>query len=134
LADPKGNVRTLVAPIDGFVTMTMEGALLKLSHAEGEVNLKTGEPLALKIKLARSPRLTEPVKLELVVPEELTSALKCDPITAVNGTHEAELRITVLDASRLANEPMLTVRGTAIQPGDLKVVSETSVRVIATGK
>ena len=50
IADPKGNMRTLVAPIDGFVTMTMEGALLKLSHAEEEVIAKPGEPLVVKVQ------------------------------------------------------------------------------------
>ncbi len=130
LADPKGNVRTLVAPIDGFVTMTMEGALLKLSHVEEEVTAKPGEPIVVKVRLARSARLTEPVKLELILPEELASALKCEPLVVNNGTAEAELRIAVVDASRLLGEPSFTIRGTAIQPGNLKVVSETSVRVV----
>jgi hypothetical protein len=129
IADPKGNVRTLVAPIAGFVTMTMEGALLKLSHAEGEVNAKPGEPLVVKVKLARSPRLVEPVKLELIAPPELAGAVMCEPIVVPTGQTEAAIRITVLDPSRLAGEPIVTIRGTAVQPGDLKVVSETTVRV-----
>ena len=134
IADPKGNMRTLVGSIDGFVTMTMEGALLKLSHAEGEVTAKPGEPLVVKVKLARSPRLVEPVKLELILPEELASAVKCEPVTVNNGQLEAELRIAVVDASRLVGEPAFTIRGTAIQPGNLKVVSETSIRVVSGAK
>ena len=134
LADPKGNIRTLVAPIDGFVTMTMEGALLKLSHVDEEVAAKPGEPLVVKLRLARSARLVEPVKLELIVPEELASALKFEPVVANNGTAEIELRIVVVDASRLVGEPSLTIRGTAIQPGNLKVVSETTVRVVLPGR
>jgi hypothetical protein len=130
VADPKGTIRTLVAPIDGFVTMTMEGALLKVSHTEEEVTAKAGQPLVVKIKLARSPRLTEPVKLELIAPEELASAVKCEPVVVNNGQLEAEMRITVVDVARLAGEPVLTIRGTAAQPGDLKVVSETTVRVV----
>jgi len=130
IADPKGNVRTLVAPLAGFVTMTMEGALLKLSHAEEEAIAKPGEPLVVKVKLARSPRLVEPVKLELIAPEEIASALKCEPIAVANGQSEAELRIAIVDPSQLASEPLLTIRGTAVQPGDLKVVSETTVRVV----
>ena len=132
LADPKGNVRTLVAPIAGFVTMTMEGALLKLSHVEGEAAVKPGQPFAVKVRLARSPRLKEPVKLELIAPEELASALKCSPVNVAAGATEAELRIEVVDASRSVGEPVVTIRGTAIQPGDLKVVSETTVKLIQT--
>jgi hypothetical protein len=129
LADPKGNVRTLVAPIAGFVTMTMEGALLKLSHVEEETLARPGQPVVVKVRLARSPRLTEPVKLELIIPEELASALKCAPVVAADGTTEVEMRIAVLDAARLAQTPSITIRGTAIQPGNLKVVSKTTVRI-----
>jgi hypothetical protein len=132
VADPKGTVRTLIAPIDGFVTMTMEGALLKLSAVDEEVSLKAGQPLVVKVKLARSPRLAEPVKLELIAPDDAASAVKCEPIVAANGQAEAELRIAVIDAGRLGGESVLRIRGTALQPGDLKVVSETTVRVVAS--
>ena len=68
------------------------------------------------------------------MPEELASALKFEPVVANNGTAEIELRIVVVDASRLVGEPSLTIRGTAIQPGNLKVVSETTVRVVLPGR
>jgi len=131
VADPKGAVRTLIAPIDGFVTMTMEGALLKLS-AEPEMVVKPGEPIVVKVRLSRSPRLVEPVKLELVLPEELAAAFKCDPVTALPGQTEVDVKVLVVDATKLAAEPTLTFRGTAIQPGNLKVVSEVSVKLVAT--
>ncbi|HEY3789374.1 MAG TPA: hypothetical protein VGL71_10995, partial [Urbifossiella sp.] len=131
IADPRGTVRTLVAPIDGFVTMTMEGALLKLSHIEEEAIVKPSQPLVVKVKLARSPQLIEPVTLDLVLPEELASAVKCESVVVANGVAEAEVRISIIDASRLAGEPSLTIRGTAVQPGNLKVVSETAVRLVS---
>jgi hypothetical protein len=126
--DPKGTIRTLIAPVEGFVTMTMEGALLKLSADDSEVSFKVGEPIVVKLKLARSPRLVEPVKVELVLPEELAGALKLDPVVA-NNDH-VEVRIAVVDAARLAGEPSLILRGTAVQPGELKVVSETAIKVV----
>jgi hypothetical protein len=129
VADPKGAVRTLIAPIDGFVTMTMEGALLKLS-AEPELMVKPGEPIAFKVRLSRSPRLVEPVKLELILPDELAGAFKLDPVTAVNGQNDADAKITVVDAGKLATEPTIVIRGTAIQPGNLKVVSEVAVKLV----
>jgi hypothetical protein len=129
VADPKGAVRTLIAPIDGFITMTMEGALLKLS-AEPEIEVKPGQPIPLKVRLSRSPRLMEPVKLELILPEELAGAFKLDPVTAVNNQNDVDVKITVVDASKLASEPTLVIRGTAIQPGNLKVVSEVAVKLV----
>jgi hypothetical protein len=129
LADPKGNVRTLVAPIDGFVTMTMEGALLKLSHSEGEIFAKAGETLVVKVHIARSARLTEPVKLELRLPEELAGAAKAEPVQLLPGQLEADVRIVTNADVRLSGDQIFTIRGTAIQAGNLPVVSETAVRV-----
>lgn len=137
VADPKGNVRHLVAPIDGFVTMTMEGALLKLSHTEEELTAKPGETITVRIRLARSPKLTEPVKLELLPSEEWGDAAKFEPMIVTASQAEVEVRITTRpDPGRLTGEQVFTIRGTAVQPGNLLVVSETPIRVTlpATGK
>jgi len=128
LADPKGNVRHLLAPIDGFVTMTMEGALLKLSHPDGELLSRPGEPVVVRIHLARSPRLVEPVKLELM-PSELGDVAKAETIVAQPGQADVEFRIVVAPG-KLMGEQSFTIRGTAVQPGNLHVVSETTVRVV----
>jgi len=132
VADPKGTVRTLLAPIDGFVTMTMEGALLKLSHADGELAAKPGEPIVVRIRLARSARLVEPVKLELV-PGELGDAAKAEPVIVKPGQSEAEFRISVAPGKPIG-EQSFTIRGTAVQPGNLPVISETAVRVAFPAK
>jgi hypothetical protein len=126
VADPKGNVRTLLAPIDGFVTMTMEGALLKLSHAEDERSAKPGEAITVRVTLARSPKLVGPVKLELL-PSELGEVAKAAPV--VVQPDQAEADFTITPAAKLAGEQSFTIRGTAVQPGNLPVVSETTVRV-----
>lgn len=129
--DPKGNVRHLVAPIAGFVTMTMEGALLKLSSVEEEILARVGEPVVLRIRLARSPRLTDPVKLELRVGDGLATSLKAQPMTIAPGQAEAEFKIEWVPGSKpISGEHVLTIRGTTMLTGNLPVVSETSVRVI----
>ncbi|MBA4191669.1 MAG: hypothetical protein C0467_27125 [Planctomycetaceae bacterium] len=127
VADPKGNVRTLLAPISGFVTMTMEGALLKLSHPEGEVQSKPGEAIVVRVRLAKSPRLVDAVKLELVASEHGDVA-KADPVVVQPGQADADFRIVVA-SGKLVGEHVFTIRGTAVQPGNLPVVSETEVRV-----
>jgi hypothetical protein len=128
LADPKGKIRHLVAPIDGFVTMTMEGALLKLSNQESELTPRPGEPIVVKVRLARSPRLTESVRLELKLPEELAGIMKMEPVVVAPGQTEADVRITL--TGKPAGEHSFTIRGTAIQAGNLPVVSETTFRTV----
>src|SRR5262249_55650243 len=67
--DPRGNVRHLVTDVYGRITMSIEGHLLKLTAHAPELTVQPGKEILLPIKIARSPRLTEPVKLELVLPE-----------------------------------------------------------------
>jgi hypothetical protein len=129
IADPKGKVRHLVAPIDGFVTMTMEGALLKLAHQDGEVTVRPGDPITVRVRLARSPRLVGPVKLELRLPEELSGTMKAEPVDVPANQTEAEFRISTTADPRLAGEQTIAIRGVSVLPGDLPVVSETVVRV-----
>jgi hypothetical protein len=129
VADPKGNVRHLIAPIDGFVTMTMEGALLKLSHTEDDFLAKAGEALVVHVRLARSPRLTEPVKLELMA-AEFGDAVKAEAVMLQPGQVEADFKIMLTAAAeKFAGERAFGIRATAVQPGNLPVVSETAVRV-----
>ncbi|MSR53228.1 MAG: hypothetical protein EXS09_08045 [Gemmataceae bacterium] len=129
--DPKGNVRHLIAPIAGFVTMTMEGALLKLSSIEEEVLARVGEPILVKVRLARSPRLTDAVKLELRVSDEFASSLKAQPMVVAPGQAEAEFKIEWVPGSKpISGEHVLTIRGTTMLSGNLPVISETMVRLV----
>ena len=128
IPDPKGNVRHLISQVEGFVTMTMEGALLKLSHAEGEFSAKSGETITVRVHLARSPRLTDSVKLELVS-SEMGDAAKAAPVVVPAGQLEVDFKIALSPAAKLVGEQIFTIRGTAVQPGNLPVVSETTMRV-----
>jgi hypothetical protein len=129
IADPKGKVRHLVAPIDGFVTMTMEGALLKLSHQVGELTMRPGDTITARVHLARSPRLVGPVKLELRLPEELSGTMKAEPVVVPANQTEAEFRISTSADPRLTGDQIITIRGVSVQPGDLPVISESTVRM-----
>ena len=56
IVDGSGVVRDLSAVVNditGFVTMTMEGALLKVSADEPEAALTAGQPLEVRVKAAR---------------------------------------------------------------------------------
>ena len=80
--DPKGKVRYLVAEITGFITMTMEGALLKISAEDPELTVPAGQPFDVHLKVARLAKLTEPVRMELRLPEELEGQLEAKPLIA----------------------------------------------------
>jgi hypothetical protein len=131
--DPRGNVRHLVTEIHGRITMSIEGALLNVSTAARDKDLtaRPGQDIVLPVKLARSPRLPGPVKLELVLPEPETirGLLRMDPVVVQPGTTEATLRIRTANDPRLTGEQTFTIRATAHQPGDLLVLSEASVTV-----
>jgi hypothetical protein len=129
VADPRGNVRHCVAGIDGMVTMTMEGALLKVSHYGHERVAQPGRPFTVRVKVARSARLPEPVRLELRPPEELVGVMKAEPVVVQPGQNEVDFVITTADDPRVLGEKTLTIRGTAWQKSDLPVVSETAVTV-----
>jgi len=125
--DPRGHVRHLVTDVAGRITMSIEGALLKVSTTTDELTIGPGREIRLPVKIARSPRLPGPVKLELILPEEIQGTLRMEPVLVPAGRSEAILRIRTTDEMRLPGAQSLTVRATAYQPGDLRVVSEATV-------
>ena len=78
--DPKGKVRYLVNGMTGFITMTMEGALLKVSAEEPLLVVPSGQPFDVHLKVSRLVKLAEPVRLELRLPPELAGKLTAEPI------------------------------------------------------
>jgi hypothetical protein len=125
--DPRGNVRHLVTEIHGRITMSIEGALLKVSVHVPELTIQPGREVLLPVKIARSAKLVEPVKLELDVPEALQGLLKAEPVIVTTDRSEATVRIIAANDPRLTGEHTFTIRATAIQPGNLRVMSEASV-------
>jgi lysophospholipase L1-like esterase len=127
IADPRGNMRHSVVGIEGMVTMTMEGALLKLSHQGRELASRAGSTITIRVRVARSARLTEPVRLELRLPEEPAGIFKAEPIVVPAGQMEVDFPIAIAADLRATGEHTVTIRGTAMQQGNLPVVSETTV-------
>lgn len=125
--DPRGNLRHLVTELNGRITMSIEGALLKVSVGAQDRTIRAGELILLPVRIARSAHLAEPVKLELVAPEELNGLLRMDPVVVPRDRAETTLRIASADDPRLAGEGTFTIRATAVQAGKLRVVSEASV-------
>ncbi|MCE9532615.1 MAG: hypothetical protein K8T89_16070, partial [Planctomycetes bacterium] len=125
--DPQGRPRWMANEIKGFITMTMEGALMKLSAEEHEVPLPAGQPFDVQLKLARSESITEPVKLELRLPDDLVGKLKADPVTLAVGQGTASFRIT--PTADLVGQHTFTIRATIMQGGKYPMISEAKVVV-----
>jgi hypothetical protein len=125
--DPRGNVRYLVTEIHGRITMSIEGALLKVSAGADDLAVHPGREIVLPVKIARSSQLAGPVKLELVVPEAMQGLLRMEPVVVPPSRSEITLRISTSNDPRLTGEQTLTIRATANQSGDLRVVSEATV-------
>jgi hypothetical protein len=132
--DPRGKARYLVTPMAGQVTMSIEGALLKVDVPDAEVRVRLGETVTVPVTVLRSPKLAEPVRLELVVPEALAGRLTADAVTTPAGAAAAELRITRSKGGWPAGRHTAVVRGVALRDGLYRVVSEASITVVGTGE
>lgn len=127
VVDPKGKVRWACNDITGYVTMTMEGALLKVSAEEGDMTLPAGKPFEVKLKISRLTKLNESVKLEVKTSDELAGQLKAEPMMIGVKQDQAVLRVT--PSADLRGLHTFVVRGTALQDGKYLVMSEASVTV-----
>jgi hypothetical protein len=77
--------------------------------------------------VSRQAKLTEAVRLELRLPEELAGRLEAQP-QLISGKQETVVfRIT--PAADLRAVQTFTIRGTALQEGKYPVISETTVSV-----
>ncbi len=125
--DPKGKVRHLMAEITGFVTMTLEGALLKVSAEDRDLTVPAGQPFDVRLKVSRLAKLAEPVRLELRLSEEQAGQFGAKPLIVAVKKEQVVLRIT--PAAGLRGMHSCTIRATALQEGKYLVVSETAVSV-----
>ena len=126
--DAKGKIRYLATPMSGRITMSIEGAILKVT-APTELPIKPGETIAVPVSVLRSAKLAVPVRLELKLPEELAGMFKAEPVTVAPGQATAVFKITCAKDAKFDGEVTITVRGTALQDGKYAVVSEAAVTV-----
>ncbi|MSQ95268.1 MAG: hypothetical protein EXR98_12025 [Gemmataceae bacterium] len=125
--DPKGKVRWACSPIAGYITMTLEGALLKVSADEQDMTVPAGQPFDVNLKIARLTKLNQPAKLELRLPDELSGQLKADTMVIPIKQEQAVMRIT--PTATLRGLHTFTIRATALQDGKYLAVSEVIVTV-----
>lgn len=110
VADPQGNLRYLVKATDAPITMIMEGALLKVATEQTIVTAKLGERLALPVKISRSPKLSEIVKVQFDIPAEIRDLCPTSPLTLAVDQVGGVLSIDIPMETRLLGPWKIPVR------------------------
>lgn len=128
IPDPTGKPVWVLAAMDGQVTMSVEGALMKLSPGPDEVTAVCGEPAAVPLKLFRSPKLTGAVRVEMIAPPELNGIVSAAPLDWPADKPTAALVLTSKADPKLPGVWKLTARATAVRDGH-PVVSECEIEV-----
>ncbi|MBM3979363.1 MAG: hypothetical protein FJ304_03595 [Planctomycetes bacterium] len=129
IPDPKGNVRYVLAAMNGQITMSIEGALLKVSVAEEERVVKAGAPLAIPVKLAVVPTLTDSVTVELIAPDALKGKVTAPAVKAEAGKSDQVLALSAKVAADVTGTHRFTVRASTKRDGKYLVLSEAEFEV-----
>jgi hypothetical protein len=130
VADPKGNVRHVTGIMDGFIVMSLEGALLKLSHEPSERVVSLDEAIEIPLKVSRSVRLNEVVRLELVPDENSPHLAVAEPVNVLANEGTTTISLRIGKDPTLVGERSVTIRATAMQNGRWPTVSETLVPLV----
>lgn len=129
IKDPAGNERYVTKRLLTRIGFLPGGALMKVGHKNDELKVSATEPFSVPLHISRSPQLTAPVKLELIVPYELEGKLKADPLEVPPEMTNPQFKLTPLAAAGLKGYHALTIRATTLKDGYLEVKSETTVTV-----
>jgi len=129
VADPKGNVRTLLQRQELRIGILPEGALMKLSHAAGEPVAAPGGEVRIPLSLSIAAALRDPVEIKVVPSESQAGLLSADPIVLQPGQKDATLVVRLANDPRLQGEQTIAIRATSLKEGRWPVISETSILV-----
>ncbi|MBC7822238.1 MAG: PPC domain-containing protein [Planctomycetaceae bacterium] len=126
VADPKGNVRTLLQKQELRVGILPEGALMKLSHSAGEPTVTLGTEVRIPLALSLASELRESIRITVMPDETQTNLLVAEPIQLSAGQKETTLIVRVANDAKLIGEQSLVVRAATLRNG-YPVISETTV-------
>lgn len=117
VADPQGNMRYVVKATDAPVTMIMEGALLKVSSLESNIEIGQGELRRIPIKISRSPKLQTEVLVDCEIPAEIRHLVTAKPLTLPAGAESGELELQIGSEPRLLGKWLLRIKAETRDPG-----------------
>ena len=127
--DPKGNVRYVVVPMNGLITMSIEGALLKVAVPDEERVVKAGQPLVVPARVAIVPTLQDAVTVELIAPAALVGKVTAAPVKAELGKSDQTLTLTAKTPADATGIHTFKVRASAKRDGKYLVLSEAEFEV-----
>ena len=129
VADPKGNVRTLLQRQELRIGILPEGALMKLSHTAGELTVAPGCEIRIPLTLSRAAEFRAPVQIELIADETQTGLIAAAPITLTLEQTDGVLIVRLGNDPRLSGEQSFTIRAVGLKDGRWPVIAETTVLV-----
>ena len=127
---PDGKLHYITKEANARVTMILEGALLKITHLAEELTISGGESFDVPLEISRSSKLSAPIRIQLIVPEELTGLIQCAPLVIPVEQSAAVLHIQTADSPRVKGQWKLKVHATAQRDNQWPVLSETEVPVV----
>jgi hypothetical protein len=128
IPDAKGASRWVLAAMEGQVTMSIEGAILKLAHAADDLTATCGQTVEVPLKLGRGPQLSSEVRVELLVPRELSGLIVAEALIWPGDKPTAMMKLTTKNDARLVGAWTLRVRAVGSREG-FPVVSETEIPI-----
>jgi hypothetical protein len=154
VADPKGNVRTLVQRMELRIGVLPQGALLKVTHAAVEPVVQAGGEVEIPVLVSRAPELRESVRVDIrpadgAHPADGTSAspaltivsgkpmspvaapsvekLEAAPVELPVGEDTARLKIRVPADTPHRGQREWIIRAATLRDGRWPVVSEATL-------
>lgn len=133
IKDPKGNIRHVTGIMDGFIVMSLEGALLKLTHEQQEYVAKPSATIEVPLRVSRTVKLPVSADVVLVGNGEQGSIFAADPFQLPGNTNQATIKLRI-SADAKPGTHQAVIRATAMQDGKWPAVSETAVTVYVEEK
>jgi hypothetical protein len=119
--------------MDGFIVMSLEGALLKLTHEQQEYVAAPGSTIEIPLKVSRTVKLPVAADVVLVGNGEKGSVFAAEPIQLPPSTNQHSLKLKIA-ADAKPGLHFATIRATAMQDGKWPAVSETTVGIYVEEK
>jgi len=129
IADPKGNVRTLLQRQELRFGILPEGALMKLTHGAGEMKATAGSEITIPLALSIAPELRDPIEVTVVSADPNRRVFSAPAVTLAAGQKEAKVSVSISSEFASPGEHELVFRAKALRDGRWPVITETSVLV-----
>jgi hypothetical protein len=128
--DPKGNKHFVTGSMDGNIVMSLEGAIMKITHEPQERRVPIGGKIALPVKVSRTVKCRSEAKIEIVPDEEFPELFTAETITLPDGQSAATVQVKVAAEPRAVGLRKIIIRSTALQDGKWPAVSESAIPVV----